>query len=138
VAGFFETVAWVARLLPSGRRHGFVRVHAGSFTFLVQNISWTRFRQALAPAIHEPFNATTLSVADGFSSPDEPRVYRDVLRFTVVRMFERGGHSCGVAQSQRRPILLTQDDGAKGQDRLKGRNLAAAHHGSEHRRWRSG
>jgi len=47
--------------------------------------------------------------------------YRDVLGFTVDREFERNGRL--FATSMRAGavrILLTQDDGAKGEDRVKG------------------
>jgi uncharacterized glyoxalase superfamily protein PhnB len=51
--------------------------------------------------------------------------YRDVLGFTVARTFERAGRL--VAASLRAgavPILLTQDDGARGSDRVKGEGMS--------------
>jgi catechol 2,3-dioxygenase-like lactoylglutathione lyase family enzyme len=51
--------------------------------------------------------------------------YRDVLGFTVARTFEREGTL--FAASLRAgvvPILLTQDDGAKGLDRVKGEGMS--------------
>jgi uncharacterized glyoxalase superfamily protein PhnB len=47
--------------------------------------------------------------------------YRDVLRFSVDREFERGGRLLAVSlRAGTIRILLTQDDGARGVDRVKG------------------
>lgn len=51
--------------------------------------------------------------------------YRDVLGFTVVRTFERDGTLFAVSlRAGTVPILLTQDDGAKGFDRSKGEGIS--------------
>jgi uncharacterized glyoxalase superfamily protein PhnB len=47
--------------------------------------------------------------------------YRDVLRFSVDREFEREGRLFAVSlRAGAIRVLLTQDDGAKGADRVKG------------------
>jgi len=47
--------------------------------------------------------------------------YRDVLRFSVGREFERGGRLLAVSlRAGSIRILLTPDDGARGVDRVKG------------------
>ncbi|MDB4882477.1 MAG: Glyoxalase-like domain protein [Gemmatimonadetes bacterium] len=74
----------------------------------------------------EPFRATTLSasltVRDLKSSLDW---YRDVLGFTVARTFERAGTLFAASlRAGAVPILLTQDDGAKGADRVKGEGIS--------------
>ena len=47
--------------------------------------------------------------------------YRDVLRFSIDREFERGGRLLAVSlRAGSIRILLTQDDGARGVDRVKG------------------
>ena len=51
--------------------------------------------------------------------------YRDVVGFTVDRKFEREGKLFGVAlKAGAVQILLNQDDGAKGLDRMKGEGLS--------------
>jgi uncharacterized glyoxalase superfamily protein PhnB len=51
--------------------------------------------------------------------------YRDVLGFTVTRTFERGGTMFGASlRAGAVAILLTQDDGAKGLDRVKGQGIS--------------
>jgi uncharacterized glyoxalase superfamily protein PhnB len=47
--------------------------------------------------------------------------YRDILGFTVDREFERAGQLQAVSlRAGQVRILLAQDDGSKGQDRVKG------------------
>ena len=51
--------------------------------------------------------------------------YRDVLGFTVDREHERGGKVMGVAlKAGDVRILINQDDGAKGTDRVKGEGFS--------------
>jgi uncharacterized glyoxalase superfamily protein PhnB len=51
--------------------------------------------------------------------------YRDVMGFTVDRMHERGGHTIAASlKAGDVRILITQDDGAKGFDRVKGEGLS--------------
>jgi uncharacterized glyoxalase superfamily protein PhnB len=51
--------------------------------------------------------------------------YRDVLGFTVARTFERAGTMFAASlRAGAVPILLTQDDGAKGLDRVKGEGIS--------------
>jgi uncharacterized glyoxalase superfamily protein PhnB len=74
----------------------------------------------------ESLNASVLSASLTVASlPTSLAWYRDVLGFTVARTFERGGTL--MAASLRAgvvPILLTQDDGAKGLDRVKGEGIS--------------
>ncbi len=73
-----------------------------------------------------PFIATTLAASLTVKDVAASLAwYRDVLGFTVARTFDRGGpmfaaslRAGGVA------ILLTQDDGAKGYDRVKGDGIS--------------
>ena len=73
-----------------------------------------------------PFSAQSLEAS--LTVADLPRSvewYRDVLGFTIDREFERGGRQ--FAASLRAGIvriLLTQDDGAKGLDRVKGEGFS--------------
>jgi uncharacterized glyoxalase superfamily protein PhnB len=73
-----------------------------------------------------PLNATTLSASLTVADlPASLAWYRDVLGFTVARTFERGGTM--MAASLRAgvvPILLTQDTGARGSDRVKGEGFS--------------
>ncbi len=74
-----------------------------------------------APAL-EQFQANSLSVsltvADLQKSMDW---YRDVLGFTIERVYERGGPPFAAAlQAGAVKLLLTRDDGSKGADRAKG------------------
>ncbi len=51
--------------------------------------------------------------------------YRDVLGLTVARTFEREGKLRAVSlRAGDVPILLTQDDGGRGTDRLKGEGIS--------------
>jgi uncharacterized glyoxalase superfamily protein PhnB len=51
--------------------------------------------------------------------------YRDVLGFTVARTHERSGTMFAASlRAGTVPILLTQDDGAKGFDRAKGEGIS--------------
>lgn len=51
--------------------------------------------------------------------------YRDVMGFTVDREYERDGQRFAVAlKAGAVRILLTQDDGAKGLDRVKGEGFS--------------
>lgn len=77
-------------------------------------------------AVPEPFDASTLSasltVADLHTSL---AWYRDVLGFTVGRTFERAGTLFAASlRAGAVPILLTQDDGARGSDRVKGEGIS--------------
>lgn len=51
--------------------------------------------------------------------------YRDVLGFTVDRMFERAGtHFAASLRAGAVRILVTQDDGGKGAERAKGEGIS--------------
>lgn len=51
--------------------------------------------------------------------------YRDVLGLTIARAFEREGRLRAVSlRAGAVPILLTQDDGARGADRVKGEGIS--------------
>ena len=51
--------------------------------------------------------------------------YRDVIGFTVARNFEREGKLMAVSlKAVDVRILLTQDDGARGRDRVKGEGFS--------------
>lgn len=70
----------------------------------------------------EPLHATTLSAS--LTVRDLPKSlawYRDVLGCTVAREFERGGTLFAASlRAGAVPLLLTQDDGARGADRVRG------------------
>jgi uncharacterized glyoxalase superfamily protein PhnB len=70
----------------------------------------------------KPFVANTLSASLTVADlPTSLAWYRDVLGFTVARVFEREGTPFAASlRAGAVPILLTQDDGAKGTDRAKG------------------
>jgi uncharacterized glyoxalase superfamily protein PhnB len=74
----------------------------------------------------EPFTANTLSASLTATSLQTSLAwYRDVLGFTVARTFEREGTM--FAASLRAgvvAVLLTQDDGARGSDRVKGEGIS--------------
>lgn len=74
----------------------------------------------------EPFNAITLSASLTVSDlPASLTWYRDVLGFTVVRTYERAGALAAVSlRAGAVPVLLTQDDGAKGLGRIKGEGIS--------------
>ncbi|MEO6878633.1 MAG: VOC family protein [Gemmatimonadaceae bacterium] len=81
---------------------------------------------AAAHAQSEPFDATALAASLTVNSlPTSLAWYRDVLGFTVARVFDRGG--VPFAASLRAGIvalLLTQDDGARGEGRIKGDGIS--------------
>lgn len=70
----------------------------------------------------EPFHATTVSAS--LTVGDLPKSlawYRDVLGFTVTREFERAGKVFAASlRAGAVPLLITQDDGTRGSDRVKG------------------
>ncbi|GAC1480775.1 MAG: hypothetical protein NVS1B4_25990 [Gemmatimonadaceae bacterium] len=70
----------------------------------------------------EPLVATTLSASLTATNLETSLAwYRDVLGFTVARTFERAGILFAASlRAGTVPILLTQDDGAKGAERVKG------------------
>src|SRR5258705_13003361 len=71
-----------------------------------------------APALVAQSLEASLTVADIRRSL---AWYRDVLRFAVDREFERDGRLFAVSlRAGAIRILLTQDDGSKGVDRVKG------------------
>ena len=72
------------------------------------------------------FIAITLSASLTVSSLETSLAfYRDVLGFTVARTHEREGVPFAVSlRAGPVPILLTQDDGAKGLDRAKGEGIS--------------
>jgi uncharacterized glyoxalase superfamily protein PhnB len=77
-------------------------------------------------ALPEPFNATVLSAS--FTVKDLPTSlawYRDVLGFTVARTFDRAEKMFAASlRAGAVPVLLTQDDGARGLDRAKGEGMS--------------
>jgi uncharacterized glyoxalase superfamily protein PhnB len=77
-------------------------------------------------AVPEPLNASTLSASLTVADLQTSLAwYRDVLGFTVARTFERSGTAFAVSlRAGVVPILLTQDDGAKGSDRVKGEGFS--------------
>jgi uncharacterized glyoxalase superfamily protein PhnB len=74
----------------------------------------------------EPFNASTLSASLTVAVLQTSLAwYRDVLGFTVAQTFERAGTLFAVSlRAGAVPILLTQDDGVKGSDRIKGEGIS--------------
>ncbi|GJG88848.1 hypothetical protein tb265_40290 [Gemmatimonadetes bacterium T265] len=81
----------------------------------------TTYATADAPdgsALHVSVLSAALTVADLATSL---AWYRDVLGLTVARTFERAGTMFATSlRAGAVPLLLTQDDGAKGADRVKG------------------
>ena len=75
---------------------------------------------------YEPLDAITLSASlTAADLPTSLAWYRDVLGCTVARTFERAGTLMAVSlRAGAVPILLTQDDGAKGTDRAKGEGIS--------------
>ena len=73
-----------------------------------------------------PFDATTLSASLTVAALQTSLAwYRDVLGFTVNRTFERAGTMFAASlRAGAVPILLTQDDGAKGANRIKGEGMS--------------
>jgi uncharacterized glyoxalase superfamily protein PhnB len=80
------------------------------------------------PAAQPPasLDATTLAASLTCANlPVSLAWYRDVLGFAVVRTFERDGTMFAVSlKAGAVPILLTQDNGAKGSDRAKGDGMS--------------
>jgi uncharacterized glyoxalase superfamily protein PhnB len=74
----------------------------------------------------QPFHASTLSASLTVAVLQTSIAwYRDVLGFTVVRTFDRAGTLFAASlRAGTVPILLTQDDGAKGSDRIKGEGIS--------------
>jgi uncharacterized glyoxalase superfamily protein PhnB len=74
----------------------------------------------------EPLNASTISASLTVSVLQTSLAwYRDVLGFTVDRTFERGGTMFAASlRAGAVPLLLTQDDGARGWDRVKGEGIS--------------
>jgi uncharacterized glyoxalase superfamily protein PhnB len=73
-----------------------------------------------------PLNASTLAASLTVNDlPASLAWYRDVLGFTVARTFDRGGTLFAASlRAGAVPILLTQDDGAQGSDRVKGQGIS--------------
>jgi uncharacterized glyoxalase superfamily protein PhnB len=71
-------------------------------------------------------DATTLSASLTVAALEASLAwYRDVLGFTVARTFDRDGNMFAVSlRAGAVPILLTQDDGAKGANRIKGEGIS--------------
>ena len=77
----------------------------------------SKIDEAAPPLVAQSLEAS-LTVADVRRSV---AWYRDALRFTVDREFERDGRLFAVSlRAGAIRILLTQDDGAKGANRVKG------------------
>lgn len=74
----------------------------------------------------EPFNASTLSASLTCRDLQTSLAwYRDVLGFTVNRTHERAGTLFAASlRAGAVPILLTQDNGAMGSDRVKGEGIS--------------
>jgi uncharacterized glyoxalase superfamily protein PhnB len=74
----------------------------------------------------EPFEANTLSASLTVTALQTSLVwYRDVLGLTVARTFERDGKMFAASlRAGAVPILLTQDDGARGSERVKGEGIS--------------
>ncbi|MGI8546711.1 MAG: VOC family protein [Gemmatimonadaceae bacterium] len=74
----------------------------------------------------EPFNASILSASLTCTVLQTSLAwYRDVLGFTVARTFEREGTLFAASlRAGAVPILLTQDNGARGSDRVKGEGIS--------------
>lgn len=74
----------------------------------------------------EPLAASTLSASLTVKDlPASVAWYRDVLRCTVQRTFDRAGKLFAASlRAGAVPILLTQDDGARGLDRVKGEGIS--------------
>jgi len=74
----------------------------------------------------EPLNGITLSASLTVADVQTSLAwYRDVLGLTVARTFDRGGKMFAASlRAGAVPILLTQDDGAKGTERVKGEGIS--------------
>lgn len=81
---------------------------------------------ATAGAEPVPFVASTISASLTVAALEMSLAwYRDVLGFTVSRTFERAGTMFAASlRAGAVPILLTQDDGAKGLNRVKGEGIS--------------
>jgi uncharacterized glyoxalase superfamily protein PhnB len=79
-----------------------------------------------ADAHPAPLDASLLSASLTCASvPTSLAWYRDILGLTVARTFDRGGTMFAASlRAGAVPILLTQDDGAKGTDRAKGEGIS--------------
>lgn len=78
--------------------------------------------EAAPPPLLAQSLEASLTVADVRRSVEW---YCDVLRFSVDREFERNGRLLAVSlQAGAIRILLTQDDGARGLDRVKGEGFS--------------
>lgn len=78
------------------------------------------------PEFVGPFDAIALSAS--LTATDIRKSvawYRDVLGFVVEREYERDGRLIAVAlKAGAAQILITQDDGAKGSERIKGAGMS--------------
>jgi len=74
----------------------------------------------------EPLNAITLGASLTATSLETSLAwYRDVLGFTVARTFERDGKMYAASlRAGAVPVLLTQDNGARGSERVKGEGFS--------------
>jgi catechol 2,3-dioxygenase-like lactoylglutathione lyase family enzyme len=73
-----------------------------------------------------PFLATALAASLTVKDlPASIAWYRDVLGFTVMRTFDRGGPMFAASlKAGTVAVLLTQDDGSKGLDRARGEGFS--------------
>jgi uncharacterized glyoxalase superfamily protein PhnB len=78
------------------------------------------------PEFVGPFDAIALSVSlTATEIRKSVAWYRDVLGFVVEREYERDGRLIAVAlKAGAAQILITQDDGAKGLERVKGAGMS--------------
>lgn len=74
----------------------------------------------------EPFHAKSLSASLTVTDLQASLAwYRDVLGFTVAREFERAGTPFAASlRAGAVPLLITQDDSAKGSDRVRGEGFS--------------
>jgi uncharacterized glyoxalase superfamily protein PhnB len=74
----------------------------------------------------EPFDARALTASLTVTALQPSLAwYRDVLGFTVARTFDRGGTLFAASlRAGAVSILLTQDDGTRGADRVKGEGFS--------------
>ena len=77
-------------------------------------------------AAAEPFTAITLSASLTVGDLQKSLAwYRDVLGFTVAREFKRADTLFAVSlRAGAVPVLITQDDGARGANRVKGEGIS--------------
>lgn len=77
-------------------------------------------------AASESFHASSLAASLTVANLQTSLAwYRDVLGFTVARTFEREGKLLAASlRAGTVPLLLTQDDGARGTDRVKGEGIS--------------